>query len=107
MTNRCIIIKDKEVNNFICYGESESLIVKKEGLAVYISSIKGSDMYKIANFLAYETTICEEFYLRVCEYIKTGKIFVYYDTEDKHFKTTFDVEEQIKDIKEHLNSLIS
>lgn len=107
MTNRCIIIKDKKVTNCICYGETESIVVKKEGCTVYIFSLKGSDFYKVASFFVHEDTLCEEFYLRLCEYIQTGKTFVYYDTEEKHFKTTFDVEEQIKDIKEHFNNLIS
>lgn len=104
MKNRSIIIRDKNTTNFICYGETESIVVKKEGCIVSIFSIEGS-FYKVASFFDHEDILCEEFYLRLCEYIKTGKIFVYYDTEEKHFKTTFDVEEQKKDIKAHLMSL--
>lgn len=103
MKNRSVIIRYRNTTNFICYGEPESIVVKKEGLTVFILSLMGSDYYKVANFFVHEDKLCEEFYLRLCEYIKTGKIFVYYDTEDEHLKTTFDVEEQIKDIKEHLN----
>lgn len=103
MKNRCIIIRNKNTTNFICYSENESIVVKKEGFTVYILSLLGEDMYKVASFFVHEDKLCEEFYLRLCEYIRAGTIYVYKEFDNKHFVDTFDVDEQIKDIREHLN----
>lgn len=104
MTNRCIITKTSDnVTRFICLCENDSVVARNGDYGIKLYSLYGDDIFTLREFLTYEKEIKDRLYNRLCGFLQYGKASVLNSRGESCTINTFDVEQQIEDIRKSLN----
>ena len=103
MKNRCIIAKFEDNVRFICLGETDSIAVTNTPNSIILFSLHGDDSFNLKTFLTSECEIKDQLYNRLCYFLQYGKISVLDDNGETITINTFNVEQQIDDIKKILD----
>lgn len=102
MKNRCIITKTpNNITKFICLSENDSVVASNTTYEIILYSLHGDDSFSLKAFLVSECEIKDRLYHRLCYFLQYGEALI-----TKNHKScwihTFDVEQQINEIKESL-----
>ena len=104
MKNRCIIVKTPDdTTNFICLGENDSVVATNSFYEIFLYLTHCDAMYKLRMFSAEEKEIKDQLYNRLCYFLQYGKALIIKNPDKSCWIHTFDVEQQIDDIKKSLN----
>lgn len=103
MTNRCIINKIDDIINCICIGENDSVVATNSSYEIILYLAHCDAMYRLRMFSAEEKEIKDQLYNRLCYFLQYGKVSVINNHGESYSINTFDVEQQIDDIKKILN----
>lgn len=104
MKNRCIITKAYDnTTNFICLGENDSVVASNGDYGIKLYSFHGDDIFTLKEFLTYEKEIKDRLYNRLCDFLQYGKAAMLNSKGEPCTINTFDVEQQINEIKKGLN----
>lgn len=103
MTNRCIINKIDDIINCICIGENDSVVATNSSYEIILYLAHCDAMYRLRMFSAEEKEIKDQLYNRLCYFLQYGKVSIINNHGESYSINTFDVEQQIDDIKKILN----
>lgn len=104
MKNRCIIIKTPDnTTNFICLSENDSVVASNTTSEIILYSLHGDYIYTLKEFPISEKEIKDRLYERLCGFLQYGKASVLNSRGEFCTINTFDVEQQIDEIKKNLN----
>lgn len=104
MKNRCIITKTSDnVTSFICLCENDSVIARNGDYEIKLYSFHGDDSFTLKVFPTSEKEIKDRLYNRLCDFLQYGKASVLNSRGESCTINTFDVEQQIEDIRKSLN----
>lgn len=104
MKNRCIIIKNPDnTTNFICLGENDSVVATNSSYEIILYLAHCDAMYRLRMFSAEEKEIKDQLYNRLCDFLHYGKASVLNSRGESCTINTFDVEQQMDEIKKSLN----
>lgn len=103
MKNRCIIIKNPDnITNFICLGENDSVIATNTARGIMLQFLHNDRSFILKAFSVNESEIKDRFYDRLCFFLQYGEASVLNSKGDPCTVNTFDVEQQVKEIKKGL-----
>lgn len=103
MKNRCIINKIDDIINCICIGENDSVVATNSSYEILLYLAHCDAMYRLRLFSAEEKGIKDRLYDRLCYFLQYGKASIIYNSGESGWTDTFDVEQQIDEIKKNLN----
>nr|DAP55439.1 MAG TPA: hypothetical protein [Caudoviricetes sp.] len=103
MKNRCIINKIDDIINCICIGENDSVVATNSSYEIILYLAHCDAMYRLRMFSAEEKEIKDQLYNRLCYFLQYGKVSIINNHGESYSINTFDVEQQIDDIKKILN----
>lgn len=103
MKNRCIIVKYGEKTMFICLGENDSVVASNEAYEIKLYSLHGDDTFTLKTFPTSERGIKDRLYDRLCYYLQYREASVLNSRGEPCTINTFDVEQQIDEIKKSLD----
>lgn len=104
MKNRCIIAKTTaNITRFICLGENDSVVASKTTYEILLYSLHGDDSFTLKVFPTSECDIKDRLYNRLCYFLQYGKVSIVNKQGESVDINTFDVEQQIDEIKKSLN----
>lgn len=100
MKNRCIIAKTPDnATNFICLSENDSIIATNMACGIKLDSFHGTSSFV---FSINENEIKDQLYDRLCYFLRYGEALVIKNRNESCWVSTFDVEQQIEDIKKRI-----
>ena len=100
MKNRCIIAKTPDnATNFICLSENDSIIATNMTCGIRLESFHGTSSFV---FSINENEIKDQLYNRLCDFLQYGKASVLNGRSEPCTINTFDIEQQINEIKKGL-----
>lgn len=100
MKNRCIIAKTPDnATNFICLSENDSIIATNMACGIRLDSFHGTGSFV---FSINENEIKDQLYDRLCYFLRYGEALVIKNRNESCWVSTFDVEQQIEDIKKRI-----
>lgn len=103
MKNRCIITKaPNNITNFICLGENDSVVIANTARGIILRFLHNNNSVVLKAFSTNENKIKDRFYNRLCDFLQYGEASVLNDRGEPCTINTFDVEQQIKEIKKGL-----
>ena len=103
MKNRCIITKaPNNITNFICLGENDSVVIANTARGIILRFLNNNNSVVLKAFSTNENKIKDRFYNRLCDFLQYGEASVLNDRGEPCTINTFDVEQQIKEIKKGL-----
>ena len=88
---------------FICLGETDSIAVTNTPNSIILFSLHGDDSFNLKTFPTSECKIKDQLYNRLCYFLQYGKTSVLNGNGETVTINTFDVEQQIDEIKKSLN----
>lgn len=103
MKNRCIINKIDDIINCICIGENDSVVATNNSYEIILYLAHCDAMYRLRMFSAEEKGIKDRPYDRLCYFLQYGKASIINNRGEPCDIDTFDVEQQIDEIKKFLN----
>ena len=104
MKNRCIITKTADnMTRFICLSENDSVVATNTAYEIILYSLHGDDSFNLKTFPTSECKIKDQLYDRLCYFLKYGEALVIKNRDETCTISTFDVEQQIDEIKKSLN----
>lgn len=104
MKNRCIIIKTPDnTTNFICLGENDSAVATNSSYEILLYLTHCDAMYRLKMFSDEEKEIKDQLYNRLCYFLQYGEALIFKNRDKSCWIHTFDVEQQINEIKKNLN----
>lgn len=104
MNNRCIITKTADnMTRFICLSENDSVVATNTTYEIMLYSLHGDDSFNLKTFPTSECEIKDQLYNRLCYFLQCGKTSVLNGNGETVTINTFDVEQQIAEIKKSLN----
>lgn len=103
MKNRCIITKtSNNTTNFICLGENDSVVASNTACGIELYSLQVGSTITLKTFSINEKEIKDRLYDRLCYFLQYGEASVLNGRGEPCTINTFDVEQQIKEIKKGL-----
>ena len=103
MKNRCIITKvPNNITNFICLGENDSVVITNTARGIILRFLHDNSSIVLKAFSIDENKIKDRFYNRLCDFLQYGEASVLNGRGEPCTINTFDVEQQIKEIKKGL-----
>lgn len=103
MKNRCIITKaPNNITNFICLGENDSVVIANTARGIILRFLHNNNSVVLKAFSTNENKIKDRFYNRLCDFLQYGEASVLNGRGEPCTINTFDVEQQIKEIKKGL-----
>lgn len=103
MKNRCIITKaPNNITNFICLGENDSVVIANTARGIILRFFHNNNSVVLKAFSTNENKIKDRFYNRLCDFLQYGEASVLNGRGEPCTINTFDVEQQIKEIKKGL-----
>lgn len=100
MKNRCIITKaPNNITNFICLGENDSVVITNTARGIILRFLHNDSSVVLKAFSVNEDEIKNRFYNRLCDFLQYGKTSVLNSRGESCTINTFDVEQQIENIK--------
>lgn len=100
MKNRCIIIKTpNNITNFICLGENDNVIATNAARRIMLRFLHNDSSFVLKVFSIDESEIKDILYNRLCYFLQYGKISIINEQGRSIEVNTFDIEQQIKNIK--------
>lgn len=103
MNNRCIIKKAlNNVTNFICLGENDSVVITNTARGIILRFLHNNIAVVLKEFSVDENEIKNRFYDRLCDFLQYGKASVLNGRGESCDIDTFDIEQQINEIKKSL-----
>lgn len=99
MKNRCIIAKTSDnIIQFICLSENDSVVATKTTHGIMLQLLRDNSplLLKVKN------EVKDQLYDRLCYFLKYGEALVIKNRDEICTTTTFDVEQQIEDIKKRI-----
>lgn len=103
MKNRCIIIKaPNNITNFICLGENDSVVITNTARGIILRFLRDNSSVVLKAFSIDENGIKDRFYNRLCDFLQYGKASVLNSRGEPCTIDTFDIEQQINEIKKGL-----
>lgn len=104
MTNKCIITKTADnMTKFICLSENDSFVATNTAYEIIFYSLHGDNSFSLKTFPTSECEIKDQLYNRLCYFLQYGKVSIINNHGESYSINTFDVEQQIDDIKKILN----
>ena len=104
MKNRCIIMKTTDnITKFICLGENDSVVATNTPYEIMLYSFDSDGSFNLKTFPTSECEIKDQLYNRLCYFLQYGKASIIYNSGESGWTDTFDVEQQIDEIKKNLN----
>jgi len=105
MKNRCILTRsgDNLRTRFICLGENDSVVASNTTYEIILFSMHGDDSFTLRVFSAAESEIKDRLYNRLCYFLQYGKTSIVNGRGETVNVDTFDVEQQVDEIKKSLN----
>ena len=104
MNNRCIITKTADnMTRFICLSENDSVVATNTTYEIMLYSLHGDDSFNLKTFPTSECEIKDQLYNRLCYFLQYRKASIIYNSGESGWTDTFDVEQQIDEIKKNLN----
>lgn len=103
MKNRCIIAKTPDnATNFICLSENDSVVIINTAHGIILRFLHDSSSVVLKAFSIDENGIKDRFYNRLCDFLQYGKASVLNGRGEPCTIDTFDIEQQINEIKKGL-----
>lgn len=103
MKNRCIITKaPNNITNFICLGENDSVIITNTARGIILRFLHDNIAVVLKEFSIDENEIKDKFYNKLCDFLQYGKASVLNGRGEPCDIDTFDIEQQINEIKKSL-----
>lgn len=103
MKNRCIIVKNPDnITNFICLGENDSVIATNTARGIMLQFLHNDRSFILKAFSVNESEIKDRFYDRLCFFLQYGEASVLNSKGEPCMIDTFDIEQQINEIKKGL-----
>lgn len=103
MKNRCIITKaPNNITNFICLGENDSVVIANTARGIILRFLHNNNSVVLKAFSTNENKIKDRFYNRLCDFLQYGKASVLNGKGESCTINTFDIEQQINEIKKGL-----
>lgn len=103
MKNRCIITKaPNDITNFICLGKNDSVVITNTARGIILRFLHNNNSVVLKAFSSNENKIKDRFYNRLCDFLQYGKASVLNGRGEPCDIDTFDVEQQIDEIKKGL-----
>lgn len=103
MKNRCIITKaPNNITNFICLGEKDSVVIANTARGIILRFLHNNNSVVLKAFSTNENKIKDRFYNRLCDFLQYGKASVLNGRGESCDIDTFDIEQQINEIKKGL-----
>lgn len=103
MKNRCIITKaPNNITNFICLGENDSVVIANTARGIILRFLHNNNSVVLKAFSTNENKIKDRFYNRLCDFLQYGKASVLNGRGKSCDIDTFDIEQQINEIKKGL-----
>lgn len=103
MKNRCIITKaPNNITNFICLGENDSVVITNTARGIILRFLHDNIAAVLKEFSIDENEIKDKFYNRLCDFLQYGKTSVLNGRGEPCDIDTFDIEQQINEIKKSL-----
>lgn len=103
MKNRCIITKaPNNITNFICLGENDSVVIANTARGIILRFLHNNNSVVLKAFSTNENKIKDRFYNRLCDFLQCGKASVLNGRGEPCTIDTFDIEQQINEIKKGL-----
>ena len=104
MNNRCIITKTADnMTRFICLSENDSVVATNSSYEIILYLAHCDAIYRLRMFSTEEKGIKDRLYDRLCYFLQYGKTSVLDDNGETITINTFNVEQQIDEIKKSLN----
>lgn len=109
MKNRCIITRttDNLRTIFICLSENDSVVASKTTHEIRLFSMHGDDSFTLRVFTTAENEIKDRLYDKLCYFLQYGKVSIINEQGESVTINTFDVEQQIENIKKSLDKGIA
>ena len=99
---RYIIIKTPDnITKFICLSETDSVLSTNTTHEIILHSLHGDDSFSLKTFPASECEIKDKLYNRLCYFLQYGEALIIKNRKSCWIHT-FDVEQQIDEIKKSL-----
>ena len=103
MKNRCIITKaPNNITNFICLGENDSVVITNTARGIILRFLHDNSSVVLKAFSVNEDEIKNRFYNRLCDFLQYGKTSVFNNRGESCTINTFDIEQQIENIKKRI-----
>ena len=99
MKNRCIIAKTPDnATNFICLSENDSVVATNTTHGIMLQLLRDNSplLLKVKN------EVKDQLYDRLCYFLKYGEALVIKNHDETCTVSTFDVEQQIEDIRKRI-----
>lgn len=104
MKNRCIITKTADnMTRFICLSENDSVVATNTAYEIILYSLHGEDSFTLKTFPTSKFEIKDKLYNRLCDFLHYGEASVLNSRGESCTINTFDVEQQMDEIKKSLN----
>lgn len=104
MKNRCIITKTPDnTTNFICLGKNDNVVIINKSRGIILRFLHDNISVVLKEFSIDENEIKDKFYNKLCVFLQYGKTSVLNGNGETVTINTFDVEQQIDEIKKSLN----
>lgn len=91
------------ITKFICLGENDSVVATNTPYEIMLYSFDSDDSFNLKTFPTSECEIKDQLYNRLCYFLQYGEALTINNHGESYTVNTFDVEQQIDDIKKILN----